>query len=712
MSEEFARQLRAVRDATGRSLRELEKLTHVSNSSLSRYFAGQSPAPWPVVVKLCQIAKRDPRPLRPAWEQSRRSRSSAPARNDLPLDPAGFAGRRSEIAALLQARRVVAIDGMAGVGKTALAVHVAHQLIPRYPDGQLFLDLFGYTPGQEPVPPGEALRVLLSALEVPAIRIPDGVRERAALWRSELAFRRAVVVLDNAVDAAHVQPLLAGAGSSLMMITSRQRLVELDGVPSLSLDVLPPDDAAELFATAVGDARGDSSPAVDEVLRRCGHLPLALRVAAARMRHRPAWTAGTLVDRLRDDDLGTAPVFAMSVTQLDATQQRMFRLLGQVPCGDVDAAAATALSGLPARALLDDLVDAHLLEESTPNRYRQHDLLREYARSITPDDDLRDCLTRLFDYYVETASAAVSLAHPELSRLRGLKPTDGSIDRPADAAWLDVERANLLAVAAFAEDHGWPRHAQRLSTVLYPYLDALALHGEALALATYALNASRSLGDEAGEAPALLDCVTMNWRMGRYDDAEPRTRRALALVRASGDRYGEARAINRLGNVFMARGDPLLALDAFRAALALFREVGDRLYEAVVLGNLGLVYLALDRLDEAREHHLRALERHRATGSPGGEATALGNLGQVYARLGSIEPAREHLRQALALDRELGYRSGEADVLNSLGELAFHTGDPAAAVDDHETALAIAAEIGNRHEYERAERGLTLARRV
>jgi len=705
MSDEFARQLRAVRDATGRSLRELEKLTHVSNSSLSRYFAGQSPAPWPVVVKLCQLAKQDPRPLRAAWEQSRRPRSAAPARNDLPLDTTGFAGRRSEVAALLRARRVVAIDGMAGVGKTALAVHVAHQLIPQYPDGQLFLDLFGYTPGQEPVPAAEALRVLLTALEVPATRIPEGVRERAALWRSELAFRRAVVVLDNAVDAAHVEPLLPGAGSSLMLITSRQRLVELDGLPSLSLDVLPPADAAELFATAVGDARGDSSPAVDEVLRQCGHLPLALRVAAARMRHRPAWTADTLVDRLRGGDLGTAPVFAMSVSQLDPAQQRMFRLLGQVPCGDLDRAAATALNGGPAAAVLDALVDAHLLEESTPNRYRQHDLLREYARSLPPDDDLRDCLTRLLDYYVETAAAAVSVLHPELSRLRGVKPAAHDVD----PAWLDVERANLLAVASFAAENGWPHHAQRFSTVLYPYLDALALHREALALATHALDASE--GDPAGEAQALLDCVTMNWRQGRYDDAAPRVWRALELVRGVGDRYGEARAVNRLGNVWMAQGSYESALEAFQGALDLFREAGDRLYEAVVLGNLGLVYLALDRLDEAYEHHLRALELHRSTGSQGGAATALGNLGQVYARQGSASQARECFREALEIDRELGYRSGEADVLNSLGELALQSGDPAAAVDDHETALAIAAEIGNRHEHERAQRGLASARR-
>jgi tetratricopeptide (TPR) repeat protein len=545
---------------------------------------------------------------------------------------------------------------------------------------------------------------------VAATRIPDATHERAALWRSELASRRVVVVLDNAVDAAHVQPLLPGAGQSLVMITSRQRMVALDGVPSLSLGVLPPHDAAELFATAVGDSRADNSPAVAEVLRQCGHLPLALRVAAARMRHRPAWTADTLVDRLREGDLGTAAVFGMSVKQLDPAQQRMFRLLAQVPCGEVDAAAAAALSGLPlgnARSLLEDLVDGHLLEESTPNRYRQHDLLREHARSLATDDDhLRDALTRLFDHYLDTASAAVTLAYPEISRLRGVEPSE----TVADEAWLDVERANLLAVGSYSAEHGWPSHAQRLSTALYPYLDAHALHEEALVLSTHALSASRALGDAASEAQALLDCVTMNWRQGRYGDAEPLCLQALSLVRGAADRYGEARAVNGLGNVYLMREEHDRALEAFQSALELFRAVGDRLYEAVMLGNLGLVCLALDRPAEAYEHHRQALELHRATGSAGGEATALGNLGLVYSRQGDADHAREYLHQALELDRELGYRSGEADVLNSLGELARATGDPAAAIEDHQAALAIARDIGNHREHARAREGLAQAR--
>jgi tetratricopeptide (TPR) repeat protein/transcriptional regulator with XRE-family HTH domain len=729
VTEGFARQLRAVKDASGRSLRDLERMLHVSNSSLSRYLSGQSLPPWPVVVALCRVAGRDPRPLRPLWEDTKRgslhsSGPAAPARNDLPLDAQGFSGRRDEVAAVLamtSTARLVAIDGMAGVGKTALAVHLAHRLTSLYPDGQLFLDLHGFTPGHDPVPPGEALRMLLAALGVAATRVPDGTEERAALWRSELAFRRAIAVLDNAADAAQVLPLLPGAGPSLVIITSRRRMVALADAHAISLDVLPPGDAAELFAAAVGDARADKSPVTAEVLRQCGHLPLALRVAAARMRHRPAWTASTLVDRLRDGDFGTEAVFAMSTRQLDPAQRRMFRLIGLVPTADVDAHAASALSGMPfdnARAVLDDLVDAHLLQEAVPHRYRQHDLIRGYARSLASTEDsadnLRQAIRRLFDFYLATATAAIAITYPELSRLRVRRPApDCSAVRfeSHDQAitWLDTERANLLSVAESAADHGEPAHAAALSSVLYPYLDAHALHAEALVLSTEALRATRALADTAGEAEALLDCVTMNWRQGRHGEAEDRCRRALAIERASGNEYGEARALNGLANVCYARREYDAALEYFTSALTRFQRVHDRLYEAVVLGNLGVLYASLGRLDLAESQHRRALAIHRETGSRGGQATALTNLGHVHVLQGKYEEARSCYHQALDTNRELGYASGEADDLNGLGQLARLTGDSARAIHDHTEALAIAQDVGNQHEWARALEGLARA---
>ena len=250
---DLAAHLGALRDLSGRSLRELERDTGISSSSLSRYFAGQTVPPWDVVLALCKLVRRDPRPLRPIWKQASelpaapRPRPARSARNDLPRDVPDFTGRTAELATVLTIVGdvgAVAIDGMAGVGKTAVAVHAAHLLAPDYPDAQLYLDLHGFTPGHEPVEPGAALRRLLGALELPPGRIPDGTEQRAARWRSELAGRRVVVLLDNAAGAEHVRSLLPGAGGSVVIVTSRNRLVGLDGVPPVSLDVLPPEDAA------------------------------------------------------------------------------------------------------------------------------------------------------------------------------------------------------------------------------------------------------------------------------------------------------------------------------------------------------------------------------------------------------------------------------------------------------------------------------------
>lgn len=278
MGGELAGALRGLRDRTGRSLRELARDIDASSSSLSRYFSGQAVPPWPTVVALCKAAGRDPRPLREVWERAKEgppasSPATPPLRNDLPHDITAFTGRKVELDALLAAARhstVVAIDGMGGVGKSALAVHAAHLLTADFAGGQLYLDLHGFTPGRERVEPEEALRVLLVALGVQPGRIPDGVGERAALWRSELATRRAIVLLDNAADADHVRELLPGAGRSFVVITSRRRMVELDGVQPISLDVLPAQEAAQLFVESAGGSRpGD----VEEVLRRCGNLP-------------------------------------------------------------------------------------------------------------------------------------------------------------------------------------------------------------------------------------------------------------------------------------------------------------------------------------------------------------------------------------------------------------------------------------------------------
>ncbi|MFB7166119.1 helix-turn-helix domain-containing protein [Streptomyces sp. NPDC056242] len=278
MRGELTGRLLQLRDATGRSLRELARDVRVSSSSLSRHFSGQAVRPWPTVVALCKAAGHDPRALREVWEGAKdgpRTSTAAPppVRNDLPHEITAVTGRRSELEALLGASRntsVVAIDGIGGVGKSVLAVHAAHRLTADFPGGQLYLDLHGFTPGREPVGPADALRVLLAALGLPSGRIPDGVAERAALWRSELATRQAIVLLDNAADADQVRDLLPGAGQSSVVITSRRRMVQLDGVLPISLDVLPTEEDAALFVESAGGARPGDVGGLPRRVRRAG----------------------------------------------------------------------------------------------------------------------------------------------------------------------------------------------------------------------------------------------------------------------------------------------------------------------------------------------------------------------------------------------------------------------------------------------------------
>ncbi|WP_342781542.1 NB-ARC domain-containing protein [Amycolatopsis rhizosphaerae] len=331
-------------------------------------------------------------------------------RNDLPADVIDFTGRQQEVLRVLGdlpgaeggpgaptgAATVQVIDGMAGVGKTALAVHLAHRLAGNYPDAQLYLDLHGHTYGRRPVDPSAALEDLLRALSVPAAAIPDGLDGRAALWRAELAGRRVLVVLDNAFDTAQVRPLLPGTARCLALVTSRHRLAELEGAGHLSLDVLSPSQACALFARIVGEDRVVAErDAVQEVVRLCGYLPLAIRSAAVKLRNRPVWTIGYLAGRLREGkrrlaeltagDRGVTAAFGVSYRNLTREQQRMFRLLGTSPCRDFDTGTAAGLAGVgleTAGALLEDLVDAHMLQEPVPGRYRFLDLMRQYAASL------------------------------------------------------------------------------------------------------------------------------------------------------------------------------------------------------------------------------------------------------------------------------------------------------------------------------------------
>lgn len=649
--------------------------------------------------------------------------------NYLPYDTPDFAGRTAEFDRLAQrqagdggAVTISAIDGMAGIGKTAFAVHTAHRLADRFPDGQLFIDLQAHTAGQLPVAPAVALEILLRQLGLPAQRIPASVTERAALWRAELADRRVLAVLDNAADTEHVRPLLPGATSSLFLITSRRRLTGLDGAHIVSMEALPAGDAVELFNQIVGERALAEPIAVLDVLQLCGFLPLAVRIAAARLHHRGQWTVSYLARRLMGQrrrltelstaERGVAAAFTLSYEHLDPDQQRMFRLLGLHPGRDIDASAAAALADVPledAETLLEDLLDAHMLLQLEPGRYTFHDLLREHARELAAADTRHEAVTRLLDHYRDTALVAVLELYPYIAhRLPAVPP---GLPRPLLSAtdWLEAERSNLIAAAAHGAEHDWPAHASQLAAMLYHYLDRRGYYTDARMLHDHALLAARRIGDRQAESHALIDLSEVSLRQGLPEQATAEARQALAICRDIGDRLGEALSLNRLGHVSWRRHDYAQAYDLYARALELCREVGDPVGEAAGLDNLGTVCERQGAYEQAAEHHRQAMDLYRRIGSVHGESDARDNLALVYRRLGQYDLAREHHSRALDLYQELGYRSDEARARNGLGAVARAVGDFARAVEEHEAALTLAREVGNRPEQARAREGLARA---
>jgi DNA-binding SARP family transcriptional activator/Tfp pilus assembly protein PilF len=655
-------------------------------------------------------------------------------RNFLPYDIPDFAGRAAELHRLMRpadgtAATVFAIDGMAGAGKTAMAVRAAHQLVEDFPDGQLFVDLHAFTARKDPMDAASALEILLGQLGVLPEQIPASSSERAARWRMELHDRNVLVVLDNARDAEHVRPLLAGSTGSRVLITSRHRLIDLDGADTISLEPLPRDDAIELFTNVVGERASAEPLAALDVLEACGFLPLAVRIAAARLRHRPRWPVDYLASRLRDErriltelataERGVAAAFTVSYEQLGPGQQRMFRLLGLHPGRDVDVSAAAAMANVPidaAETMLEGLLDAHMLLQHEPGRYTFHDLLREHARATaeSPEtgNDGSDAIARLLDHYLYTASAAIGLIHPDQDRPRVLGPPTPAvcIDGVSEAAtWLDAECANLVAVGLYAAGHDLGAYTVRLADTLYRYLHRGSHHGDAIALHDRALRISQRDNDTDGEARAHIHLGELSDSQGHYAQAQEHYGRALDLYRQIGETAGEARALNRLGLVSWWQRNYGQAQEHLRLSLDRHRESGDQVGEAAALGNLGLLHYTRGAHELALDQFTQALSLFRELGSRDGEATALDKLGLVYEQLEKYDEAREHHRQAADLFRVLGDRRGEADAHNGLGEAARAMSDPVLAVDDHTAALVLANEIGNGPEQGRAHDGLARA---
>jgi tetratricopeptide (TPR) repeat protein len=611
---------------------------------------------------------------------------------------------------------------MAGIGKTTFGVHAAHQLAVSFPDGQFFLPLHAHTPGQRPVGPADALASLLLTAGVAEQRIPPGLEARAARWRDYVAGKKILLLLDDATGHEQVRPLLPGTAGSLVLVTSRRRLIALEDAAVISLGTLSPDEAAVLLARLAGraDLRSGLGPA-GQITKLCGYLPLAIGMLARQLRHHPARTGAELAadlaaarDRLavmRAENLSVAAAFELSYADLTAVQQRLFRRLGQAPGPDIDAYAAAALddnSPAGARGLLDELYDQHLITEPAPGRYVLHDLLREYARALaagTADAaDSRAAAGRLVNYYAHVAAAAAK--HIATWTTAGGRPPPGLPPASAPpvassqqaAAWLESERPNLSAAVSYAADEAMPRHAITMATAMGGFLRSRGHWDQAARQYRTALSAARQAGDRPGQAGVLDELGLLQQLTGDYQGATASLAEAIELFRDLGDLPGQAYARNHLGLVQADTADYPAAAANHQQALALARDAGDQLAEAVSLTDLGMIQLLTGDYRPAMASYQQALPLFRSVGSEFDEADARSELGWVRRLTGDYPGAAADQREALDLFRHLGDRLGQARALDELGLVQQLTGDYPAAAASVAEAIELFRDLGSRHD--------------
>jgi tetratricopeptide (TPR) repeat protein len=622
-------------------------------------------------------------------------RSALLVPHELPADVLNFTGREAELARLLTTLTdkalascpVVAMHGVGGVGKSALAVHAAHRLASRFPDGQLYVNLQGATAGLRPLSPGELVARLLRGLGVDGRDIPVEVEEAAARFRSLMAGRRVLLVLDNAVSAVQVRLLLPASPTCAAIVTSRQVLATLDGASQLHLDVLPPRQAIRLLGKFCGAMRLTAEPhATEDLARQCDYLPLALRIAGARLAGRPSWPVRALAERLADKrtrldelelaDLAVRSCFHVGYQALNGSADtrerqlaRLFRLLGLHRGSDFGVWTAAALlktSPTIAEAALEQLVDAQLLETPARHRYRMHSLLllfaREQADRDEPEVERRAALRRMLDCYLATAHRGQRLLQPTAVGGSGWSveaATPPLASRAEAFAWFEDERPNLLAAAHQAADGPAPfwDFTTRLAEVMFWFFK-----------------------------------VRSYWR-----DSEEINHLALRVARQCGDRHGQALALNDLSYGYAGLGRLDRAVDCLEQSSRLFAEMKDPLWEHTSIGALGAVCRELGQLDQAVECLERSLRHCQQIGdNPSGESAALNNLGLTYSDQGRLADAIDCLQQSLTICIKTQNRFGEAVVISNLGEAHYRAGRLDTAIEFYERSLLIHREIGDR----------------
>ncbi|MFE3828390.1 BTAD domain-containing putative transcriptional regulator [Streptomyces sp. NPDC059092] len=609
------------------------------------------------------------------------------------------------------------VSGMAGVGKTAIAVHMARHLAGRFPAAQLYLDLRAHSPAQEPLSPAEALATLLRLLGAPADEIPVELEGRTALWRTMLAERRAVVVLDDAASAAQVRPLLPGGSASLTIITSRRHLAGLPYALPVHLDVLPAADAIALFRRFAGEDRTRDPEQVDRIVGICGYLPLAIELVANRYRARPSWTLATLAERLarpsgrlaeiRDADQSLRLAFDLSYRTLTGSQRVAFRRLGLHPGADLTVDVAAALLGLPeavAERLIEDLLACHLLREPEPDRYRFHDLLAEYARGLAiSEDSERDCESarcRVIDFYAQAADRADRLLYPRRLRTTGRTgaPVEagGHADVDAARSWFAAERGNLLAAEKCARTHGHPERAAQLAYSMAGFLDAECHWQDAAAVLEHAVAHWTGTTDRRALCRALLCLGATQANIGGYAEAGETGRRALDIARATGDRDAEAEILRIQGVLSWHMGENRAALVHFQDSFAIKSVSGDMWDKARAYNNVAVSLLYLLQYDRALGHFKNALESFAAAGDRVSVGKTLNNLGDLQIRTGDRGAARRSYEEAISVLESTGNRYDRATARGSLADLLMESGESESALSLYRESLMEFIALGDR----------------
>jgi len=616
---------------------------------------------------------------------------------------------------------ISAIAGTAGVGKTALAVHWAHRAARRFPDGQLYINLRGFDPGGPMVDPGTAMQGFLAALSVPTERIPTDPDAQAGLYRTVLADKRMLIVLDNARDATQVRPLLPGAPNCLVLVTSRNQLAGLvaaTGAHCLRLDLLTPDEARDLLTQRLGSRRIEAEPdAVATLISLCAYLPLALALVAARAVTNPQLSlaalaaelhdTGTRLDALAADDPTTDPraVFSWSYTAVSPPAQRLFRLLGLHPGPDISAAAAASLAALTpsrARPLLAELTTASLIAEHRPGRYTFHDLLRGYAthlaETIDTDQQRHTATGRILDHYLHTATTADRLLDPTRDPLPLAPPRTGvTSERLGDYAqalgWFTAEHQVLLAAVDLAAGTGFDTHTWQLAWTLWPFLDGRGHWHDLVSVGQAAVAAAQRLADPTAQIRARRSLGHAYTQLGRFDDAHTQLRQALDLATHAGDQTQQAQTHLNLGLLWGHQGQPAQAMPHAQQALRLHQATGDQVGQAQALHAVGWYHTLLGEHRQALTYCQQALTLNQQLGRRYGQAATWDSIGHAHHHLGQHTQALTCYQHALTLNRDLGDRYGEADTLTHLGDTHHATGNPQAAHDAWQQALTILDDL-------------------